>query len=285
LNLASVTVLLQYSCQRAGPIFLAMAVGFALGNLVLHGFHRATLPARVDRGVPLRAFLMAAVPLGLGALCQQLYFWIDNVFVRAQLGEEALGLYNLPVRLFSFAILVAVLAPGAALPWLAREHGKGELDRALARLTLPLLALGAFVAGSLSRASGTLLALFGESFAEAEHTFQYLLAALVFVHAGALWTTGIIATGRTRQLLTITVIALGFNVLGNAIAIPAMGIDGAALATSLTEGAVALLALVALSRQNVSPLRYLPLWTWVALPTLAYVGWILAGALLRILPH
>jgi O-antigen/teichoic acid export membrane protein len=284
LNLISVTLLVQNSVTGTGPIFFTMSVGFALGNVALHLFHRASLPPKATHRAPLGPFLRATIPLGLGALCQQLYFWIDNVFIRVQLGEEALGLYNLPVRLFSFAILVAVLAPGAALPWLAREHAKGQLGQAVSRLALPLLALGAGVAGFLSGAASFALELFGESFPAAESTFQYLLMALVFVHAGALLTTAIIATGQTRALLFITVAALLINVVGNAIAIPYMGIDGAAIATSLTEGSVVLFAIFALVRMGVNPARSIPLWFWPTLPAIAYLGSIFAMGLLRILP-
>ncbi len=284
LNLLLVSLLVQNSVTGAGPIFLVMSIGFALGNVTLHAFHRKSLPPRAVKGVPLQPFLRATIPLGLGALCQQLYFWIDNVFIRHQLGEEALGLYNLPVRLFSFAILVAVLAPSAALPWLSREHSEGRLDTATARLAVPLLSLGALIAGFLAGGSGYLLNLFGESFPTAQSTFQYLLMALVFVHAGALLTTSIIATGHTRDLLAITVAALVANIVGNSIAIPAMGIDGAAVATSLTEGAVVIFALIALGRQGVHPIKHLPLWLWPLLPALASVAWLFAELLLRILP-
>ncbi len=284
LNLLLVSLLVQNSVTRTGPIFFVMAVGFSLGNMVLHLFHRNSLPPKAKQGVPLGPFLKATVPLGLGALCQQLYFWIDNVFIRQLLGEESLGLYNLPVRLFSFAILVAVLAPGAALPWLSREHAGGRLAVSIARLAVPLLSLGALIAGFLASASGSLLTLFGESFPAAQSTFQYLLMALVFVHAGALLTTAIIATGHTRDLLAITVAALLANIVGNWIAIPAMGIDGAAVATSLTEGAVVLFALIALGRHGVHPIKHLPLWLWPLLPALGLAGWFIADLLLRILP-
>jgi Na+-driven multidrug efflux pump len=108
--------------------------------------------------------------------------------------------------------------------------------------------------------------------------------ALVFVHAGALLTTAIIATGQTRALLFITVAALLINVVGNAIAIPYMGIDGAAVATSLTEGSVVLFAIIALARMGVNPARSIPLWFWPTLPAIAYLGSIFAMGLLRILP-
>ncbi len=283
LNLLLVSLLVQNSVTSTGHIFLAMSVGFALGNVALHFFHRGSLPPKAPHGVPLRPFLLATVPLGLGALCQQLYFWIDNVFIRHQLDEESLGLYNLPVRLFSFAILVAVLAPSAALPWLSREHGENRLATATARLAVPLLSLGAVIAGFLASASSFLLNLFGESFPAAQSAFQYLLLALVFVHAGALLTTAIISTGHTRDLLVITFAALLTNIIDNCIAIPAMGIDGAAIATSLTEGAVVLFALIALGRRGVRPIKHLPLWLWPLLPSLALGGWLLAGLLLHIL--
>jgi hypothetical protein len=49
-------------------------------------------------------------------LCQQAYFYADNLFVRALRGEAELGAYNVGVRILSVLIMVALYASQASLP-------------------------------------------------------------------------------------------------------------------------------------------------------------------------
>jgi len=252
-TLAIVSLVLGFGVRGVGPLLFAMTASTSLGHGALHLMLRQHLPPRANKGVPLGPYLWLTLPLGLGALCQQLYFWIDNAFIRQQLGEQALGLYNLPVRLFSFAILVAVLAPQAALPWLARAHAQGRMGPALARVGFPLIALGIVSAGFFWMAAPDLLLAFGPEFPQAASVLRILVVALVCVHAGALWITGMIAAGKTQAMLGLAASGLAINVVGNAILLPRLGLEGAAVATALTEAWVAGYALVCLVRMGVRP--------------------------------
>jgi O-antigen/teichoic acid export membrane protein len=110
---------------------------------------RAHLPRATPSRVPALELLRAAWPLGVASLCQQAYFYVDNLFVRALCKPEDLGAYNIAVRMLSILIIGAIYATQAALPWLAREHAQGRLGEALARLAQPLLALAGIGAGFL----------------------------------------------------------------------------------------------------------------------------------------
>ena len=63
----------------------------------------------------------------------------------------------------------------------------------------------------------------------------------------------------------ITFVALGINVAGNAVLVPRLGIEGAAIATAATETVVALAAAIALARLGVFTLAVRP-WRWAAAP-------------------
>jgi O-antigen/teichoic acid export membrane protein len=248
-SLACVLALLSTGEKRPMPFLVAIAVGSTLGNVALHVFGRRGLPK--TRGVtpaPIAPFLAASIPMGAAAVCQQLYFHVDNVFVRAWEGDEIVGYYNVAVRVMSLAIMGGVFAASAALPWLARAHARGSLVPAAFKLTGVTLAAGSVAIAALFPLRDRVLALFGEEFGAASTALVWLLGAALAVHAGAPLMTAVVAAGRTRAVLAIAATGLAVNVAGNAWLVPARGMDGAAIATVATEVLVVALSLIALLR-------------------------------------
>lgn len=196
----------------------------------------------------MRPFLAASIPIGAAAVCQQLYFHVDNVFVRALEGDETVGHYNVAVRIMGLSFMGAVFAATAALPWLARAHRDGRLLRAAGSLALASGALGALVTATLFPLRAFVLGWFGEGFVEAEVALGWLLAAGFAVHLGAPLLTAVVARGAGRTVLVVSGVGLAINLAGNALLVPRIGMDGAAAATLATEAWVAAAALVALLR-------------------------------------
>src|SRR5690606_8150915 len=135
-----------------------------LANVALYFVSRPWLPKRAARNAPWRMLLVAALPLGLAGLCQQAYFYLDNLFIRALVGEVPLGHYNVGVRILSYSIMVAVYASLASLPWLTRRHAEGRLGEAAVTLVQPLFALAGLGAGLVWPWTEVLLRLFGPGF-------------------------------------------------------------------------------------------------------------------------
>ena len=252
LSLLSVVVLLSLGVRESGVFLAGVALSSASANVWLHLVSRRHLPPRFEGPIPWRPVLAAALPLGIAGLCQQTYFYVDNLFVRSFEGEVALGHYNMAVRFMSLAIMVGVYAALVSLPWFRREHAAGKLGEATARLSQPLFALAGFSAGLLFFWTGDLLAIFGDEFREASRSLRWLLGAAALVYVGANLLTGVVATGRTVSVLWIAATGLVVNLLGNAWLVPRLGMEGAAIATLATEGLVALGAAVALARAGVS---------------------------------
>ncbi|MBJ03028.1 MAG: hypothetical protein CMK00_09180 [Planctomycetes bacterium] len=255
-SLAFVLLCYWRGVEEPALFLLAVALGSTLGNLGLHAISRPLL-ARLPRPStpePWRPLVRAALPLGIASLCQQTYFYIDNIFVRALVGEAAVGHYNIAVRLMSWAIMVAVFATLAALPWLTREHEAGRLGRATARLAQPLFALAGLATGIAMGFRAEVLALFGPDFPAAAGALAWLLPASALVYAGAALLTAVVATGRTTAVLVIAATALAANLLGNALLVPEYGIEGAAAATCATELIVVVGSTLALRSLGASPL-------------------------------
>lgn len=257
LSLGGVLVLYLSRVHEPAPYLVAVAAGSTVANVLLHQMSSPYLVAArsTDAGPePLGKFLAAALPLGLSGLCAQTYFWIDNLFVKAYIGDVALGRYNVAVRFMSWMIMVAQYASLAVLPWFTARWAAGALDDALVRLGRPLFFGSCTVAGLFWPATGAVLGwTFGPEFVEASAALRWLLLACVCVYLGSMLLTAVVAIGDTRAMLVIAASGLALNVGANFWAVPALGIEGAGMTTFLTEAFVALGALVALRRHGVVP--------------------------------
>src|SRR5262249_6307096 len=153
--------------REPAHMLCGVAAGSTLGNLMLLAATRAHLPKRRAEWIPLAEIFAAVLPLGLAGLFQMAYFYVDNLFVRAICGPEPLGRYNIAVRVMSYSIMVAIYATQAALPWLAREHARGMLGSAVAKLSQPLFALAGLGCGVLWPWTEKLLGVFRKGFESA----------------------------------------------------------------------------------------------------------------------
>ena len=270
-RVALVLALWSQDVGSAGPFVLVTALGSSVANFLMAAIarHMAPVPklsATERRALPFGPLLRLAAPLGIAGLAQQAYFHVDNLFVRPMAGEEELGIYNAGVRLMSFGIMVAQYAGLAALPWFARLHAEGRLAEGLARLGQPLFVLACAGAGlCLPLADRIMALLFGADFAAGGASLAWLLGALAVIYLGSIHLTAVVAVGRTRAVLWITLAALIANLIGNAYAVPRHGIEGAAATTLMTESLVAAGALLVLARGGVSSLAQRPV-RWLAGP-------------------
>ncbi len=265
--LAFVLALVALGDRDPAHMLCATALGSTSANVVLWFVARAHQPARAATHAPVAELFMAALPLGIASLCQQAYFYVDNLFVRAWCGPSDLGAYNIAVRVLSILIMGALYVTQAAMPWFVREHREGRLGAAVAKLGQPLFALAGFGTGLLVPWSAPILRVFGEHFDVAGESLKWLLGATAAIHAGAVLMTALVAAGRMRSVLVIAAVGLGVNVLANVLLVPTLGIEGAAVATLITEGCVAIGAGIALSRAGVVAFGGGRGWLWLGGPS------------------
>lgn len=275
-SLGIAALLIARGVREPAPILAGVALGSTLGNFSQHLAARAHLPRERVDAVPLRDFLRLSLPLGLAGLCQQAYFYVDNLFVRPIAGDAATGQYNLAVRVMSVAIMLAVLASQAALPWLTREHARGALWSAVERLSQPLFLLAGLGAGLVAPWAEDLLGLFGEEFRAAGSSLRWLLGAAVIVYLGSSFLTAVIAAGRGGAQLRIALAGLATNLVGNAWLVPLRGIEGAAIATFATESVVALGALGVLARAGLAEVLSPRGWMWTGGLFGFVIGWVVS---------
>lgn len=254
-SLAAVLMVLLAGERRPLAFLVAIAFGSTLGNFALHFLGRPGLPSTAGVAPsPMRPFLAASIPMGAAAVCQQLYFHVDNVFVRASEGDTAVGHYGVAVRIMSLAIMGGVFAATAAQPWLSRAHLRGKLLGAALRLAGLSAVLGAAIAGCAFPLRPEILGVFGDEFQDAVPALGWLLGAGFAVHVGAPLLTAVVAAGRGRSVLVAAATGLMLNVIGNAWLVPRYGMEGAAIATLATEVWIVVASLGALLRaQKLGP--------------------------------
>ena len=280
LRLGAVLSLAHFDVTSPGIYLAATAAGSALANFLLHRAASSELPRPTIPVQPARGLLREAWPLGLALLCQQGYFYVDNLFVRELEGDVALGHYNAAVRTLSAAIMVAQFAGATGLPWLVRRSADHDLARSVAQLAQPLALAAALGAGVLSVLAGPFLELvFGPSFRAATGSLVLFTHAVVLIHVGAVVLTAVVSLGRPRAVLAVAGLGLALNVVGNALLVPRFGIEGAAIATVATEALVVLSSIAVLVRTGANPLAHRPL-LWLAIPLVYWATRALATVVL-----
>jgi O-antigen/teichoic acid export membrane protein len=120
-----------------------------------------------------------------------------------------------------------------------------------------------------------ILGLFGEgaSFTSAAPSLRWLMLGGLAVYAGAPLLTAVVASGSSTAVLRIAGIGLVINLIGNSLLVPHMGIEGAALATLVTEVWVVAGAASTLWRMGARPMAPRRAWLWLGGPlgfTLGY---------------
>lgn len=224
---AAAICLIVFRLGIAG-VFVAQLCGNVAGLAVAMILARKDFALRFEVA-RLRQMLHFSLPLVLSMLAVLSASYADRFAVRSLLAVAALGVYAVGARLAS-AVAVAINAVQAALsPLIYRHHDDPgaavQLERIfrwfLAATTLIVLFLGAFAAEVLRLFAS------GEYAGAAQVMFLLALASVLanlYLFAPGLWIakrTGVIAAINTA----VAVVTFGLNL----IAIPRMGIRGAAM--------------------------------------------------------
>ena len=230
----------------AGPV--PLAAGFlaatSLGCLAAGG-----LAARLAGTVSLRpdvAFcrrlLSEAWPIGLAMGMTSIYHSLDMVLLGLFGHRQAVGWYAAAYVFVNASALVVAALRGAFLPHQARlaagpaaERSAllGAYGRLSAALSLPVAMGGVLAAGPL------LGLLFGEEYRPATVALQILSVNAGLMFVSSFFGSQLLATDRQRRYLLGVGAGAVLNTALNLVLIPLYSLEGAAVATVLSEGLVA----------------------------------------------
>jgi len=211
-----------------------------------------------------KPLLREALPVALSLMVNTTYVRALIVICSLLATEQQTGLFAASYRVSEILLGVPQMMLGAAFPIIAHAH---VADRDRLRYVLQRMGEASLLAGlgiGLVLAVGAvpiIAVLGGEEFGGAADALRIQSVAIAFAFMTQLATSALIAVQRQRELLIVNVVALVVVVVLGTTLIPLWGANGAALAASIGEGALALvgLALLARSEPHLRPdLHYVP---------------------------
>ncbi|MCD4706958.1 MAG: polysaccharide biosynthesis C-terminal domain-containing protein [Candidatus Sabulitectum sp.] len=184
--------------------------------------------------------LKAAVPLGLVGMFFVAGERLDSVFIKAELGDEAIAAYQQCIKILEVLILIVTptLLPGALFAALceAVQAGWGRARERIAWMTELFLVIAITLIIPLWAAEQHVLRIVwgseflrGVSPGELRSVFRIVLMTLPVAYIFHMFMAIIIAVERQKKAVPIVALSLGIEIILFLILIPLMGIAGAAI--------------------------------------------------------
>lgn len=233
--------------------FLASIAATCVFSFILWSKY-GSLRFSLSNSVPLATLFKLSIPLLITSSLYLLMGQIDTLMIAAYRGEEEVGVYNIFIKVVRLTAIGVTGVESIFLPKIAKfylsKNWKG-LERITLKSSLLVTIVTAVMALLMIIFHKTVLGFFGEDsnlLLAAMATFYWLLAAR-FMHA-VLGNSPYILNMTDRQNV-MTKVALAStlcNVVLNALLIPPMGIEGAAIASLVSLLVFNISALVQVKR-------------------------------------
>jgi O-antigen/teichoic acid export membrane protein len=198
-----------------------------LGNFYLH----------FDKTIA-RQLINDSWPLIFSSLVIMIYMRIDQIMIKAMLGEREVGLYSAAVRLSEVWYFIPVIIATSLFPSIvnAKKISDKLYYTRLQRLYSLLIWLAIAIALPMTFFSEWLMTLmYGEAYRAAGQVLMIHIWAGVFVFMGVGSSKWYISEGLQKYLTINTVAGAILNIVLNVFLIPKYGIYGAALATVMSQ--------------------------------------------------
>ncbi len=189
-------------------------------------------------------------PLGTGVIMTSVYYYFDRVYMGSLGQTEAVGWYT---ATYTFAIWVAIVVTAlrsAFLPAQSRALIEGrEPEQLLSSYgRISLCAAIAVAVSGVFLARPLLTLSYGREFEPGTFALQILMITGGFMFLSSFYGSHLIVLGRQRLYLAGVTAGAVANVCLNLFLIPRYSLDGAAIATLVSEGVVFLSMLVVCSK-------------------------------------
>jgi O-antigen/teichoic acid export membrane protein len=215
---------------RAGAFSVAAVAGIALAVRLLG---RRIAPTRRFVGPGRRLATYAGALLIVDAAFA-LFSNIDVLLIGAYLGPEEVGLFEAPLRFVTMLSLIGVAVTSAVAPRVVR-HGSEPQDIASLETALRwLLILGVLAAVTLAVWADPIVRLvLGSEYEGAIVVLRWFALFVPLVMLGPLVTVSLNFLGVGARRIPIVLATVAVNAVADVILIPRVGVEGAAIGTSL----------------------------------------------------
>jgi polysaccharide transporter, PST family len=192
-----------------------------------------------------RSLTRESWPLLLAGIAVTVYMRVDIVMLGLLAGDQETGIYAAAARLSEVWYFLPVAGMAALRPVLARLMAAGhnsDYNQVLQRFMTGATAVSIVAVLVVSLGAPTIITLlYGDAFSAGTSVLRWHILATPFVFLGVASSPWFIDRGLTRQVLLRSSVGAVINVSLNAILIPPLGGQGAAIATLVSYATSAVL--------------------------------------------
>jgi len=186
----------------------------------------------------MKGLLSDSWPLILTIVAISIYMRIDQVMIKAILNVTAVGYYSVAVNIAEMFYIIPVILTSALFPAIINAKLKGEklyYDR-LQKLFVALFWIALGIAIFISIIAKPLISvLYGPKYSESVGVLSLLIWASIFVFLGVGRSQWMISENLQLFSMFYQISGAVLNILLNMFLIPAYGIQGAAIATIISQ--------------------------------------------------
>ena len=195
--------------------------------------------------------LKYGIPLYLAALFIYLNYRADQLMVRSYLGNSQLGIYSISVQLaeLAFVFPTSISSAFEGRLYSCEEKDRKKISAQIVRITF-YVTLIICIIGVLCEPLITVL--YGEEYAPAGTSMIILLIGIVFASIGKVSPAYFYTKGKPSIHLIVAAVVLTINIALNFVLIPIMGINGAALASTVSYFFYGVIYILILGRDGIS---------------------------------
>jgi O-antigen/teichoic acid export membrane protein len=193
-----------------------------------------------------KVMLRNSWPLILSGIAISLYMRIDQIMIKEMLDERAVGLYSSAVRLSEAWYFVPVIVTSSLFPAIvnAKKISEDLYNKRLQRLYFIMIYTAVGIALPVTlMAKNIVVTLYGIHYQDAGLVLSIHIWAGVFVGLGVANGPWFLSENLQKLATINTLMGAAINVVLNYFFIPIYGIEGVALATFISYGVAAYLAL------------------------------------------
>ena len=198
-----------------------------------------------------RAIIKESWHLALSNVLVMVYFSAGSLLLSVFRPPADVGIFRLAYKVLESLIFFPAMFVGLVMPFLSRAAigNRAEFKAVLQRSQDVLLIFGVpLVLGLAVLAQPTIALLGGRNYPEAGPLLAMLMVSVGAIFLGTLLSYALIALGKQKNLLVISVVAVSFNLLFNLIFIPRYSYLAVTWSSLLTESLVTISLWVVLAR-------------------------------------
>ncbi|ACJ17342.1 hypothetical lipopolysaccharide O-side chain biosynthesis protein [Thermococcus onnurineus NA1] len=213
-------------------------------NLIILGYHVVVttwkfLKPKIEVDFSFwKSVVREAWPFALTAISISLYLWIDSVMLSYMEGDRAVGLYNAAYRLALIFLFVPTIFNTAIFPLMSRLYigSKENLTKILEKHFKYMVIVGILIGTWIICLPGEFIVIvFGKDYLGATNVLRIFGLTLIFIFFRTAFERVLEASNRQAIVTRTFVEGAVLNIFLNLILIPIYSLNGAAIATLITD--------------------------------------------------